>query len=118
MARISKYDQLVDALIKARVPKNVAKCLAYIIINGEAKSMDIERGTGLRQPEVSIAMRYLRDKGWVKKRDIKKEGKGRPVHAYSLASSVEDFIKNIEREEERRIRDIKANIDKIKRLVL
>ena len=51
----------------------------------ETTSVEIEISTALRQPEVSIAMQELRRRKWVIKRDIKKEGKGRPVHSYKLS---------------------------------
>ena len=38
----------------------VARILAYLNDGDEATSVALETGTGLRQPEVSIAMRQLR----------------------------------------------------------
>ncbi len=32
-------------------------------------------GSDLRQPEVSIAMRTLRDNNWIEEKEIKREGK-------------------------------------------
>jgi predicted transcriptional regulator len=58
----------------------------------EATSRDIEKGSGLRQPEVSIAMRTLREKGWIAERDVKGSGKGRPTRLYRLVISIDEII--------------------------
>ena len=76
---------ITNALVFAGVSKNVAKALACIMLSKEILSKDIEGITGLRQPEVSLAVQELRRMGWAAKRDIKKAGKGRPIHAYRLS---------------------------------
>ena len=53
--------------------------LVFLANTPEATSRAIEHGTELRQPEVSIAMRYLTDQDWITSRESKAEGKGRPV---------------------------------------
>src|SRR3990170_2405448 len=96
-ARLSRRDEsMVDLLIRTGMSKNIAKA------------------TGLRQPEVSIAMQELRRRRWVEKRDIKKEGKGRPVHAYRLATPFDGIIDNIAREERAKIDEIETNIRKMR----
>ena len=55
-------------------------------------------GTNLRQPEVSIAMRTLRQNNWVTERDVKTEGKGRPIKVYKLNVPIEEIIKHYEEE--------------------
>lgn len=112
-----KEKELVDRLVKTGLNKNVAKTLVYISGRDEVKSREIESEIGLRQPEVSIAMQVLREKEWVSKRDIKKEGKGRPVHAYSLENDLEDIIKEIEDKEKEKIKEIEENIEKIKEII-
>ncbi len=108
--------ELVERLIKAGIQKNIAKTLVYVAGKEETKSREIELATDLRQPEVSIAMQNIRNRGWVTKRDIKKEGKGRPVHGYSLDKPIEEIIKEIETKEKERIKDIEENLKAIKRL--
>ncbi|MBS3817097.1 MAG: ArsR family transcriptional regulator [Candidatus Thermoplasmatota archaeon] len=111
-----KQEELVDKLIKAGLQKNIALTLVFVASRDETKSRDIEDATNLRQPEVSIAMQELRGKGWVTKRDIKKEGKGRPVHGYHLANPIEEIIEEIEEKEKERIADIENNLEEIKDL--
>src|SRR3989304_248167 len=86
--RLSRRDEtLVDLLIETGLSRNIAKTLVFLSKRDETTSVEIEKATGLRQPEVSIAMQELRRRKWVDKRDIKKEGKGRPVHSDRLSAT-------------------------------
>lgn len=113
----SKKDEaLVGLLMGTGMPKNVAKTLAFIRKKEETTSVEIETTTSLRQPEVSIAMQELRRKKWIVKRDLKKEGKGRPVHAYKLALPFEKIVDTLDKEERKRIERIESNIEQLKTL--
>jgi len=105
----------VDLLARTGIPKNVAKSLVFLSTREETTSVEIEKSTGLRQPEVSIAMQELRHRRWVEKRDIKKEGKGRPVHAYRLSVPFPEIVEAIARDERRKIEDIQGNVRRLKR---
>lgn len=114
----SKKDEtLVEMLMNTGMPKNVAKTLAFLRKKEETTSVEIEISTALRQPEVSIAMQELRRRKWVNKRDIKKEGKGRPVHAYKLSIPFDKMVEALEKEERKRIERIEANIEALKTAV-
>ena len=113
--RLSRRDEtLVDLLTETGLSKNVAKTLVFLSKRDETTSVEIEKATGLRQPEVSIAMQELRRRKWVEKRDIKKEGKGRPVHAYRLSFAWGEIIGQLDREQESRHERIEANRKKLK----
>jgi len=113
----SKQDEmLVEYLVNTGMTKNIAKTLVFLKKNNETTSVQIETSTALRQPEVSIAMQELRRRKWVVKRDIKKEGKGRPVHSYRLAIPFEAIIKQIEEEESKRIERIESNLKNLKEI--
>ena len=112
-----KDEAIIDHLVAAGITKNMAKTLAVLSDGDEIISVRIEGITALRQPEVSIVMQELRDRKWVRKRDLKKEGKGRPVHAYKLAMPFTKIVEIIERDERRKIKDIEANIAALKKLV-
>ena len=115
----SKKDEtLVEMLMNTGMPKNVAKTLAFLRKKEETTSVGIELSTALRPPEVSIAMQELRRRKWVTKRDIKKEGKGRPVHAYKLSIPFDKIVEALEKEERKRIERIEANIEALKTAVL
>ena len=88
--------EFVGALRSLNVSRNVATLITYLTNTNEATSREIEMGTNLRQPEVSIAMRTLRQNNWVNERDIKAEGKGRPMKIYKLGVPIEEIIKHYE----------------------
>ena len=80
-------------------------------------SIDLERGTGLRQPEVSIAMRQLKPLDWVDESEEKKPGKGRPNKVYSLKIQFKDIIAHLEKQHKKEIDDGIASIKRLKELV-
>ncbi len=93
-----KEEEFTNLLIEIGMKKNVAKVLVFLANIQEATSREIERGTDLRQPEVSIAMQHLLDRGWIANRESKAENKGRPVKIYKLATPVTDIMDSIEKE--------------------
>ena len=107
-------DKLAKYLIISDIPRSVAYTLVYIRDKGEITSVEIERETGLRQPEVSIAMQWLRRKGWINKRNMKKEGKGRPIHGYRLSKSFNEILEEIIQDLSNKINEINDNIDQLK----
>ena len=78
------------------MPRNVAKLITYLSNVDEATSREIEIGSNLRQPEVSIAMRTLRNINWIEERNVKVDGKGRPMKVYKLSVPIGDIIKHYE----------------------
>lgn len=118
MAEELSKDQskLIGSLIETGVKKNVAKTLVVLAGEEGIKSRTIEDLTDLRQPEISLATQRLRELGWITKTDQKKEGKGRPVHLYSLDKAMEEIVNEIEEKEKEKIDEIKENVEKIKEL--
>jgi predicted transcriptional regulator len=90
--------EFIDALRSLKVPRNVATLITYLANTNEATAREIEIGTSLRQPEVSIAMRTLRQNNWVNERDVKAEGKGRPMKVYKLSVPIQEIIQHYEEE--------------------
>jgi predicted transcriptional regulator len=88
--------EFVETLRSLSVPRNVATLITFLANVDEASSREIEMGSDLRQPEVSIAMRTLRDNNWIEENEIKREGKGRPMKVYSLKASIDEIIKHFE----------------------
>jgi predicted transcriptional regulator len=89
------------------MPKNLAKTLLYIYQVDECQSAEIEQAADLRQPEVCVAIKELRRRGWVKKRDLKGKGKGRPVHIYKPTTQLSEIWKTFEQEKLKEIETIK-----------
>ncbi|MGB7787423.1 ArsR family transcriptional regulator [Methanoregula sp.] len=93
-----KEEELVQLLVDIGIRKVTAKVLVFMADTPEATSREIERGTDLRQPEVSIAMNYLSEQGWMSSRKNKAAGKGRPLKIYRLAKSFAQIMQVIEKQ--------------------
>ncbi len=114
MALSEEINKLAKYLIVSDIPRSVAYTLVYIKDRGEVTSVEIERETGLRQPEVSIAMQWLRRKGWITKRNMKKAGKGRPIHGYKLSKDFDEILEEIINDLEKKIDEINNTINQLK----
>jgi predicted transcriptional regulator len=118
MIEFTKEDEeLVNFLVSAGIKKNIGKTLSYLRKVQETTSVEIERATGLRQPEVSISMQWLEKKQWIIKRDIKKEGKGRPVFGYRLSKPFKEIIEDIEKDLKSKIDLVDSNIAGLKKFL-
>jgi predicted transcriptional regulator len=91
-------ENLANLLSRIGLKRNVARVLVYLAHNPEATSREIERGTDLRQPEVSLAMAAMIGQEWVENREIKAENKGRPVKIYRLSQPFSEIVDGIEKE--------------------
>jgi len=112
-----KDEKAVQLFSDLGMPKNLAKTLLYISQVEECRSADVEQGADLRQPEVSVAMQELRRRGWAKKRDIKKKGKGRPVHIYRQSTQLSEILKNIEQEKLKEVEAVKKDLSELKNII-
>lgn len=84
--------EFAETLRSLDVPRNVALLIAYLKNVPSAPSREIEICTGLRQPEVSVGMKTLKDMNWVEEFEVKREGKGRPTKNYTLNTPLETII--------------------------
>ena len=108
--------EIVNVLTELGMPKNSAKTLIFLSQLEVTVSTEIEQGARLRQPEVSVAMEYLKNKGnWIEKRDRKKEGKGRPIHEYRLTVQLSQIVKTMEQDGKVKIKEIEESIKKLKK---
>jgi predicted transcriptional regulator len=111
-------EELAEILISSGLSRPVARTLAYLQKVDTATSIDLERGTGLRQPEVSIAMRQLNPFDWVDENEEKKPGKGRPNKVYSLKVEFKEIIAHLEKEQKKAADEAQVNIERLKELVV
>ena len=111
---LDEDDQIfIKTLSNLGMSRNVATTMAYLMNVDEASSREIEISTGLRQPEVSLAMKLMCNKSWVNMRSEKKPGKGRPMKMYSLATPVDEIISYYE---DKIYKESQATISAIKKL--
>ena len=109
-------DEFASILMKVGLKRNVAKVLTYLAAVAEATSSEIEIGSDLRQPEVSIAMREIRKLDWIVERDEKNPGKGRPYRIYRLNKSLPEIVEFLEQEKSKESERIMRQIEKLKSL--
>ena len=109
--------EFVETLRSLSVPRNVATLITFLANVDEASSREIEMGSDLRQPEVSIAMRTLRDNNWIEEKEIKREGKGRPMKVYSLKASIDEIIGHFEEEKMQESALAMESIQRLKQLI-
>jgi len=110
-------EKIIKIFTDLGMPRNMAKTLIYISNVDECRSAEIEHQANLRQPEVSVAMQELQKRGWIKKRDLRKKGKGRPVHIYSLTSPIDQIVQPFEAEKLKEIHEVKKNLEELKNLL-
>jgi len=111
-----KEEEIADALISLGLGRTVARTLASLNNGNEVTSVALERRTGLRQPEVSIVMRQLKENDWINERDEKKPGKGRPYKIYSLKVGFKDIITQFETERKKADAEAQEKIERLKKL--
>jgi predicted transcriptional regulator len=112
----AERDEFASILMKIGLKRNVAKVLTYLAGVPEATSREIEIGSDLRQPEVSIAMREIRRLDWVAERDERNPGKGRPYRIYKLNRSLPDIVQYLESENAKEAERVMKQIEKLKSL--
>ena len=111
-----KDEEIADALISLGLGRNDALTLAYMQNANSTTSTDLERSARLRQPEVSIVMRQLKERDWINERDEKKPGKGRPYKIYTLKVGFNDIIAHLERQQRKVVEEAQARIERLKEL--
>ncbi len=103
----------IKALSDLGMSRNAATTMAYLMNVDEASSREIEISTGLRQPEVCLAMKLMCDHSWVSVRSKKNLGMGRPINVYSLTVPVDEIIHYYEN---KIYKESQATISAIKKL--
>jgi predicted transcriptional regulator len=110
-----KDEKIADALISLGISRTVARALSYLQNVNETTSIELERGTGLRQPEISIAMRELKQRDWINEREEKKPGKGRPYKVYSLKVGFDKIIAQIEKQQRKAADEVRSRIERLRK---
>ncbi len=111
-----KNEEIADTLISLGMSRPVARVLSYLKNGNEVTSIELERGTGLHQPEVSIAAKELKERDWINEREEKKPGKGRPHKVYSLNVGFNKIIAQLENQQRKAVDEMQKNIKRLKGL--
>ena len=108
--------EFVQGLQNLGMKRTVACVITFLKDQNERSSWDIETATFLNQPEVSMAMRTLRERGWLKEYEIKSNGKGRPMKIYALRATINEIINYYEAEKSRESARTSEAIQRLKEL--
>lgn len=109
-----KDEEIAVALISLGMNRYVARTLSYLQNVDEATAVELERGAGLHQPEVSIAMKELKERGWINEREEKKLSKGRPYKIYSLKIGLKDIVSHLEKQQKKGVEETQLKIERLK----
>ena len=109
-----KEEEFAILLIKIGIRKSSARILVFLAKTPEATSGEIERGTDLRQPEVSMTVHYLMDRGWIRCRGSNGENKGRPIKIYELAKPFNEIMDCIEKDKIAEVNTKLALVQKVR----
>ena len=112
-----KDEKVIRLLENLGITKVTARALIYVAQVEECRSVDIEHGADLRQPEVSLAMKDLLHRGWVIKRQQKNQQKGRPHHIYKALYRIHELVESFEREKLQEITNVQRGLAALKRYV-
>ncbi len=112
-----KEEKIVKLLTETGLNKNIAKVVVFLSKVGEAISRDIERAANLRQPEVSLAMKELKEWGWIKERELKKKGKGRPLKSYRLTKDIKEIVAELVEKKREEVKKIERDLEELEKLV-
>mgnify|MGYP000845309469 FL=1 len=109
--------EMIELFRRINVSRPIALTLACLAKGREISSQSIEMVSGLRQPEVSVAMRYLRENNWIDIREEKKsKGKGRPVKLYRLTVPMDYIVSKIEEDIVAESTIVLRNIERLKHI--
>lgn len=113
----TREEEITRMLVEAGLKQNYSRVLVFLFHHSDLTSRDIERGTSLRQPEVSIAINFLISQGWAEISSLITENKGRPVKLYRLSASIDTILDDIEAgKKEEYLTQIEV-IEKVRRLI-
>jgi predicted transcriptional regulator len=108
-----KEESIAHLLIELGIHKNVAWVLVFFARTPEATSHDIEHGTGLRQPEISLAVKQMTNRGWIVCRGPQAGQVGRKKKVYELAKTLAAIVDSIEHEKKQ---EAEKRITRLKKL--
>jgi predicted transcriptional regulator len=109
--------EISELLQSLELPKIVSKTVACLASTTEMTSRQLEAAAGIRQPEVSAAMRVLRNKDWVVEREEKKKlGKGRPVKVYRLNVQLREIVETLEEEQIASKNELMDDLERLRKL--
>ena len=107
---------LADALIELGIPTNIVKVMLCLHTHGATTSKTLQTRCGLRQPEVSTAIKTLNERSLVEIHSTGANGRGRPSHIYKLRKNIQTCIEHFTSEIQQEITTIQNGLQNVQRL--
>ncbi len=118
MVELTQKDEKIASLLsETGLKRTTARIIVYLYKAGESESSSIEGGANLRQPEVSLAMKELKDWGWVNERELRRKGKGRPIKSYKLALDIKDIVHEVVNKKQEELKKTKKDLAELERVI-
>ncbi len=111
-----KSKEIANILISLGMSRAVARTVAYLQNVDEAASIELEKSTRLKQPEISIATRELIERDWINLRKEKKPGKGRPLSIFSLKIGFNEIVDQLEKDQKKAVDEKRSKVERLKKL--
>ena len=107
---------LAEALIDLGMSPSIVKVMLCLHTHGATTSKILQTRCGLRQPEISTAIKTLNERNMVGIQSKGANGRGRPSHIYELTESLPTCIEQFTMEIEERIVAMQKGISTVQRL--
>ena len=111
-------EDIRDYLIDVGLSSHVAKLLLVMKNQTQYSARALEVKAKLRQPEISIAIKEMKNMDWILEEEEKQKGKGRPVKYYSLKMLYQEIILKCIEKHEIQIAEANESRKKIKDYIL
>ena len=108
--------ELADALIELDIPTNIVRVMLCLHICGSTTSKILQTRCGLRQPEISTAIKTLKEHSLVEVQSTGASGRGRPSHIYKLSESIQACVEYFTNEIQRNIITMQSGLENVQRL--
>jgi len=111
-----KDNEIVNILTRTGMARNTAKVFVAIKELDNPDTKQIMQFTGIMQPQISVAVRKLRELDYINVETDQTENRGRPISYFSLKKSMSEIINDMEMIVQERINTEKQNIERLKEL--
>ena len=109
-----EHARLLEILVAAGIAKHSAFVVVAVASAGKAYSAQIEAATGLRQPQVSVALNDLMERKWLTRQAVQREGRGRPIFIYRMRKGMTEVAEAAEKDLDRRRKALDKDREELK----
>ncbi|MDE0858246.1 MAG: hypothetical protein OSA38_06725 [Candidatus Poseidoniaceae archaeon] len=106
-------EDLAAALIGLGASTHVVKTMLCLNSFGPISSKDLQTNCGLRQPEISTAIKVLKQRSLVEVRLSGTKNRGRPSHIYELTKTLHACIDQIVNQAKNEVDTLQKGIDEV-----